>query len=138
MSQKKLQTNEQQDVIEMLNAFQQQVLEKKPSITQMYEEVRMMRFKIRPLFGDISMLDFQNSHFIETLWSLGKLDEFYQDNVDTLPKQQQSLFYSLFNTMYHTYHKSLNDVNLKQENIRSQPYGFELEIYKEKRKKKLN
>ena len=43
----------------------------------MFEEVRMMKFKIKPIQGDVSAFNLKNERFIESLWSLGKLDEFF-------------------------------------------------------------
>ena len=36
------------------------LLKNKPSEQAMFDQVRMMRYKIRPLQGDVSMLDFKN------------------------------------------------------------------------------
>lgn len=127
------------DLLEMFNTFQRDVLENKPSFAQMFNEIRMMNFKIRPLYGDLSELDFQNMQFVETLWSLGKLDEFYQDNVDLISKKQETMFYRLFNEMYEIYHDELNAVNIKSEDYNARGYrGFEMEIFRETAEKQLN
>jgi hypothetical protein len=127
------------DIVDMFNTFQRDVLENKPTFTQMYNEIRMMNFKIRPLQGDLSVLDFKNTQFIETLWSLGKLDEFFQYHVQHVGERQKTTFYRLFDEMYETYQSDLNAINMKTEEVtRSAGSGFELEIFKERRDRKLN
>lgn len=120
------------DVLEMMSTFKTKVLEHKPSSKQMYDEVRMMRFKIRPVQGDISMLNLQNTHFIEVLWSLGKLDEFFQKNIDSLPADQRTMFFRLFDEVYKKFQQELNKISLKQESAVDNPNVFEMEIFKEK------
>jgi hypothetical protein len=120
------------DPIEKLTFFQRDVLNKKPTITAMIDDVRMMRFKIRPIQGDISQLDIKNEHFIEILWSLGKLDEFYNAQIRKLPEKQKTVIFPLFDGMYQKFQKELNDINLKQEHINDIPNGFEIEIFKER------
>jgi hypothetical protein len=65
------------DVVEMMSTFQNTILNNKPNEKDMYDEVRMMRFKVKPVHGDLSVLNINNHHFMEILWSLGKMDEFF-------------------------------------------------------------
>ncbi len=122
------------DVFEMLTKFQSNVLSKKPSHKQMYDEVRLMRFKIKPLQGEITMLDLNNNTFIEMLWGLGKLDEFYQGHVEKLPKDQKQVFFRIFDELYQKFQQELNKVSLKREES-SQSTTFEMEIFKDRSKK---
>jgi hypothetical protein len=122
------------DVFDMIAQFQLNVLSKKPSAAQMYDEVRLMRFKIRPLNGEITTLDLNNNNFIEMLWGLGKLDEFYQIHIEKLPQDQRQIFFRIFDELYQKFQQELNRVNLKREEI-SQNSTFEMEIFKDKTKK---
>lgn len=122
------------DVFEMLTQFQTNVLNKKPSQQQMYDEVRLMRFKIRPLNGEITMLDLNNANFIEMLWGLGKLDEFYQGHVEKLPTDQKQVFFRIFDEIYQKFQQELNKVSLRREE-NSQTATFEMEIFKDRTKK---
>lgn len=128
------------DLVDIFNTFQRTVLEKKPPLLQMYNDVRMMNFKIRPLYGDLSILNFKNSGFVETLWSLGKLDEFFNKQIKNVSEDQRTVFHRLFDDMYHNYHERLNTLHMKSEEINNIPgVGFELEIFREhKEKRKLN
>ena len=122
------------DVFDMIAQFQLNVLSKKPSAAQMYDEVRLMRFKIRPLNGEITTLDLNNNNFIEMLWGLGKLDEFYQIHIEKLPQNERQIFFRIFDELYQKFQQELNKVNLKREEI-SQNSSFEMEIFKDKTKK---
>ncbi len=122
------------DVFDMIANFQLNVLNKKPSNEQMYDEVRLMRFKIRPLNGEIAMLDLSNSGFIEMLWGLGKLDEFYQGHIEKLPPNERQIFFRIFDELYQKFQQELNKVNLKREEINPNS-SFEMEIFKDRSKK---
>lgn len=122
------------DVFDMIAQFQLNVLNKKPPVAQMYDEVRLMRFKIRPLNGEITTLDLNNNNFIEMLWGLGKLDEFYQGHIEKLPQDQRQIFFRIFDELYQKFQQELNKVNLKKEEIRENS-SFEMEIFKDRTKK---
>ncbi|QQG44414.1 MAG: hypothetical protein HYW86_00645 [Candidatus Roizmanbacteria bacterium] len=124
--------NNGNDIIEMMTHFQKKILEQKPSLDKMFEEIRMMKFKIRPLNGDISLLDLKNNHFIEILWSLGKLDEFFQFQYKKVSVHKRSLFIKLFDEMHDKFQEDLNNLNLKPEKLPSTTSAFEMEIFKER------
>lgn len=97
----------------------------------MYDEVRMMKFKIRPLQGDISVINLHDNSFIEILWSLGKLDEFYHLNVEKISQTEQETFYKLVDEMYDRFQEQLNTLDLKHERFPQSASSFEMEIYKD-------
>lgn len=120
------------DVLDLITNFQNDVLNKKPTTQEMYEEVRMMRFKIKPVQGNIEVLNMKNERFIETLWSLGKLDEFYQRSVSSLSLPQKAVFFRIFDDIYKKFHNELNSGVIKQENPSGSPSILEMEIFKDK------
>lgn len=120
------------DVLEMISRFQETVLKHKPPADQMYQDVRMMKFKVRPLQGDIAMVDLDDKDFIEILWSLGKLDEFYQGNVKKISRSQQDTFFKIVDEMYFRFQEDLNTIDLKREQFsEASSSGFEMEIFKD-------
>ena len=123
------------DVVDMFQKFQHDVLEKKPAFDQMFSDVQMMQFKVRPVTGDIAGLNFDNNSFIETLWSLGKLDEFFHTHVTGLSKSEKKVFYQLFDGLYDQYQSQLNKVNLKTDlpDTATTDGAFEVEILREKK-----
>ncbi|MFA6017068.1 MAG: hypothetical protein WC744_03205 [Patescibacteria group bacterium] len=118
----------------------QKIISSKPNISQMYQEVRMMKFKIKPIQGDLMSFNLKNEQFIESLWSLGKLDEFFFKEVPTLSKKEKEVFMRIFESLYYKYQQQLNQTNLQQRKVTLTKTGLlELEIYKEKKlKKKVN
>jgi hypothetical protein len=127
-----------QDVLDILTQLQQHVLAKKPSHETMWEEVRMMKFKVRPLYGDISFLNVKNEKLIETMWSLGKLDEFFQKEYGKLPKDQKEVFSRMIDNLYATLQTQLNGIQLKDEASPNVPQLMEMEIFREAPQRKLN
>ena len=101
------------DLIEDIVNFQKELIKNKPSHNIMYEQVRMMRYKIRPLQGDISELNFKNEKFIEILWNLGKLDEFFDKKKKLLDKRQKEIFYGFLDKIYDKLQHQLNHLDLK-------------------------
>lgn len=111
----------------------------KPSHEKMYEEIRMMRFKIRPISGDISLLQLKNHQLIETLWGLGKLDELFQKEYDKLGNNQKEIFFRLFDNLYSQYQDQLNKININKEIKPRLSQVFEMEIFKDiTARKKVN
>jgi hypothetical protein len=124
------------DIISLFNNIQK-IISAKPDINQMFEEVQMMKFKIKPIQGDVSAFNLKNERFIESIWSLGKLDEFFYKEFPQLSKKDQEVFLRIFDSLYIKYQQQLNQVNLRSAKILSAKTGLlELEIFKERRLRK--
>ena len=104
----------------------------------MYEEIQMMKFKVRPIQGNLSEVNLNNEKFVETLWSLGKLDEFFQKEFYQLSPKNKELFMKIFDDIYEKYQQDLNRVSLQWEKARPASRFLEVEIFKEVRSKKIN
>lgn len=128
------------DLLQVIADFQKKILENKPSTQEMYEEVRMMHFKIRPLQGDLSQLNFKEEKFIEILWSLGKLDEFFHRQYKKLnSRNQKEVFFKFFDGLYEKLQTQLNKLDLKTAEKLSLSATIEMEIFKESHlRKKAN
>lgn len=127
------------DILLLFNNIQK-IISTKPNTNQMFEEVRMMKFKIKPLQGDVSAYNLKNEKFIESLWSLGKLDEFFHKEFPLLSKKEQEIFLRFFDNLYFKYQQQLNQINLQPAKMMTTRTGLlELEIFKEgKLRKKIN
>lgn len=122
------------DLYERVHMFQQQVLANKPAPAEMYHEVRMMNFKVRPVEGDISQLDFGNKEFIDALWSIGKLDEFFRLEISRISKDEKEAFFRLVDEMRTNFQIQLNKANLASSRLGGSTRSvFEVEIIKEYR-----
>ncbi len=119
------------DILYILADFKKNILEKKPPIGEMLDEVRMMRFKIRPLQGDVSLLNLKEDKLIETLWNLGKLEELYQKHNGRLTPQQKNIFFNFFDEVYHKFQNQLNKLNLRSSTQIEIPSTIEMEIFKD-------
>lgn len=125
-----------QDIIEELIQFQKS-LEKKPSFEEMFTQIKMMRFRLKPIQGSLINFDFQNKKFVETLWSLGKLDEFFMKKINDLKNdEEKERFFEFFSQIFNDYQEKLNKIpvskikkNFDNVNI------LEVEIYKSENKK---
>lgn len=126
-------------ILELFTGFRKD-LEIKPPVNVMYDEIRMMRFKIRPLQGDITLLNLKNERLIETLWQLGKLDDFFQREFKRLSNPQQEIFFNFFEELHSKLQHDLNYVSLRAGRVSPPiPSVFEMEITKERKEtKKFN
>lgn len=121
----------ERDVVQILKRFQQSVLQYKPSHELMLEEIRMMKFKIKPIQGDISQVNMNDIHFIEIIWSLGKMDEFFQKEVSNIADSQKEVFFQFFNETYATLQQKLNSLRVRAEKKGSPSSVLEMEIFKD-------
>lgn len=120
------------DIVELITHFQRTTLDNKPNFHQMFDEIRMMQFKIKPLNGDISLLNLKNQDFIGILWSLGKLDEFFQLQYRKVSSKKKDLFLRLFDEIHEKFQEQLNTLSLKPERVEETSPTFEMEIFKER------
>ncbi len=125
------------DVLKLLGKFQN-IITNKPTDKKMLEEVQMMNFKIRPLQGDISILDLKDKQLIEALWSLGKLDEFFKKEYHKISVRSRPLAFKIFQDLSQKFQERLNGININQEKPLKQPSVLEMEIIKEPSLKKPN
>src|SRR3990167_5337971 len=100
------------DVVEIFSKLKK-ALGVRPPIEKMYEEIRMMRFKIKPISGDIFLLQLKNHRLIETLWGLGKLDEVFQKEYKKLASEQKEAFFRIFDNLYQQFQDQLSKINIK-------------------------
>jgi hypothetical protein len=101
-------------------------------------EIRMMNFKIKPLQGDFSRVNFNDRTLIEILWSLGKMDEFFQTQFPSLKVGQRRTFYRYFDSLQRKFQDDLNRLNLREGHGTAKPSVLEMEIFKERNRKKIN
>lgn len=125
------------DIKTILDDFES-LLKFKPSINQMYEEIQMMKFKVRPLSGDILSLNLKNDQFVSTLWSLGKLDEFYQKKISGLNYKDREIFNKIFEEVYQRFQTDLNKINIRPFKTVKYKTPLEVEIFRERKLKKTN
>ena len=123
------------NVFEVLSDLQA-VLKKRPSPEKMFEEITMMGFKIKPLVGDISLVNVKNNQLIEALWGLGKIDDFFHKKFKQLSLKDKDTFFKVISDIKGGYEQQLNRVGLKERSATASP--VELEIFKERQTKKTN
>ena len=126
-----------EDIKTILNDFES-LLKLKPPINQMYEEIQMMKFKVRPLSGDVLSVNLKNDQFVSTLWSLGKLDEFYQKKINGLNYKDKEIFNKIFEEVYQKFQADLNRVNIRSMKMIKYKTRLEVEIFRERKFKKTN
>lgn len=127
------------DMLRLFKSFKSEVLDKKPTHEQMVKDVYMMKFKIRPIQGDISKLNFSNETFVETIWQLGKMDDFIEKHAHKIEKKQENAFFHYFEGMYKQLQSRLNSLHFgtQKDDLFVKHDFVEMEIFKERKNKKL-
>ena len=124
------------DVLGILHDFQETLVENKPTLQEMYEQIRMMRFKVRPVHGDVSLINLADVKLIEALWNLGKLEEMYRRELIFVSRQDKKVFSRFFDHFNQHFQKELNKISLKiQYDYHEEEDDssiVEMEIFKEK------
>lgn len=132
-----MKTRNETDVLTIFDHFHKSI-QKKPSSKLMMDEVRMMKFKVRPMQGDILLFNLQDERLIGVLWSLGKLDELFQNKYQKLSQKDKGVFFRIFDSMYQKLQLELGRINLRRDKVSSISPTVEIEIFKEQKQKKLN
>lgn len=125
------------DVLEIISNFQKSLVNQ-PSTEKMYQEIKMMKFKVRPIQGNLAEVNLNNIEFVKTLWSLGKLDEFFHKEFYRLSAKKKDLFLKIFDDIYSKYQQDLNKINLQWVKGTHEKHTLEVEIYKDIKVKKIN
>ncbi len=122
------------DVLKIFDSFQKMV-QKKRTYQEMIDEVRMMKFKIRPMQGDILLFNLKDERLIEVLWGLGKLDQLFHNTYHKLSSRDKGVFFRIFDGMYQRLQTELSKINLRKDRLSQTPPVVEMEIFKEQQKK---
>lgn len=124
-------TGNKTDLYEKIKLFQQRTMTNRPTVDEMMSEVRMMNFKVRPVYGNISKINLSNGDFINALWSLGKLDEFFKDEFPNVEDDDREVFFKLVDDMRVSLQQKLNRAYNTEQSSKDNKLFFEIEIYKE-------
>lgn len=110
------------------------ILEVKPDKNQMIKEIEMMKLKIKPVFGNINAIDFKNEQFLETLWRLGKLDEFFSANLKKVNQKERTVLIEIGLQIKKKLESQLSLLEVRSRSFF--PQLIEMEIFRETPKKK--
>ncbi|MBI3620237.1 hypothetical protein HY214_03800 [Candidatus Roizmanbacteria bacterium] len=117
-------------ITELLSCFER-IIKNKPALNRMCDEVLMMKFHVKPVKGDIAGLPLGKQKFIETLWSLGKVDELFQKKYRYLAKEDRETALRIFSKFHEDLQAELNRINFREDKQLPDKASFEIEIYKE-------
>ncbi len=126
-----MKTSKKNDLYDKIRLFQQTTLSNRPETNEMIHEVHMMNFKIRPVYGNIATVDFNNSEFIAALWSLGKLDEFFRVEFPLIAEEDKDVFFKLVDDIRTNLQQRLNTAYTEKQGLSEDKTFFEIEIFKD-------
>lgn len=111
------------------------ILSQKEGYKKKYNEVRLMRFKVLPYFGNLELLKKKEKEIVETLWFLGKLEELVNKYYSNISRDEiQKILDYVINI------KELNLTRKEKEKIREiieKNEVLEVEIYQDSGNEKI-
>lgn len=93
-------------------------------------DVQMMRFKVRSLIGDISLVDRMDQEIIESLWKIGKIDQIISEHIDTISEDDQETLMAYFESMESHMRESIRH-SFELKPISNKQQTLKLEIFKD-------
>lgn len=123
----------------ILHTFQS-ILKHKPSPKIMIKDIHMMKFKIKPVSGDVSQLNMGNDNFIEMIWSMGKLEEIMQKAYYNLDTNGKKMLLQVFDNLFEQFQERLNKISVREEAFSEieEKNKLEIEIFKDTLTRKMN
>ncbi|EKE13805.1 MAG: hypothetical protein ACD_12C00810G0003 [uncultured bacterium] len=126
-------SNKKEKAINLIKKLTLQLENTKPSKKAMIEDVKMMSFKIRPLFGDISTLANNQVGFLEVLWKIGKIEEIVTEGIKNLDEEEKKTFFQYLENVQRKMSFYIDSFPPKNQ---QKMESLELEIFKDKRRNK--
>jgi len=116
--------------LDIIRKIVTEVEQPKPAFKIMLRDIQMMRFKIRPIIGDISSLNEMNNEVIALLWKIGRIDEIIHASFKDLAEDDQD---QLLEYLQHMELQTENDLRrvLRQKPNTKTNNLLKLEVFRE-------
>ncbi|OGK15933.1 hypothetical protein A2862_04350 [Candidatus Roizmanbacteria bacterium RIFCSPHIGHO2_01_FULL_38_41] len=116
--------------LDIIRKIVTEVEQPKPAFKIMLRDIQMMRFKIRPIIGDISSLNEMNDEVIALLWKIGRIDEIIHASFKDLAEDDQD---QLLEYLQHMELQTENDLRrvLRQKPSTKTNNLLKLEVFRE-------
>lgn len=116
--------------LDIIRYISTEIEEKSPPMENKLRDVQMMRFKVRSVIGDISLVNKMDSQIIEYLWKIGRIDEIISEHIDTISEEDQDTLMNYFDSMESHMRESIrHSFELKPASKKTPT--LKLEIFKE-------
>jgi len=86
----------------------------------MKKDIQMNTLKMRPYIGDVFHLNMTDSQFIDTLWSILKLEEYVLDVEKKIKKSDINVFYQMMKQYRDKLQDKINRIDMRLPHIKSQ------------------
>lgn len=114
-----------------LNQELQKIVKTTPPFNQMIKEIKMMHLKIKPVFGDITKINFRNQKLLKTLWQIGKIEEFYNFWANNVKKEEKKIFNQMIFESKNQVEAKLREIKVDAySEVSTPPQLVEMELFK--------
>lgn len=140
---KKTKNHQNNRVLELIEKITQEINNIRPSKEKMLEEIKMMRFKIRPVVGDVFEVAKKEEIFLESLWQIGKIEQIVSGAVEKLTKKEKEMFFQFIENLQSQMEEKIASFVSSSKMSFNEKKGItilELEVFKDKNfnKRRLN
>lgn len=133
--------NDQKDnrAVELIRRVTDEVENIRPTPEQMFNDIKMMKFKVRSISGNIFDLGNQQFGFLESLWRVAKTEEIITGAIDGLDyKEREVVFRFLDNLEMSAQEKISAMIDKLPHEDQQKAKILRVEIFREPRIKKTD
>ncbi len=116
--------------LDIIRYISTEVEEKATPLEIKIRDVQMMRFKVRSLIGDISLVHKMDTEIIESLWKMGKIDQIISEHIDDISEDDQDTLMSYFHSV-ESYMRETIRHSFELKPVSAKHGTLKLEIFKE-------
>lgn len=125
--------------LDLIKKIDSQIEKARPSKEEMLEDIKMMKFKIRPVTGDIFALKDKDIGFLQSLWKLARIEELVAGQVERLSGGEKEIFFSyLEDLQFKTEEKIALAIRRLPVKEKKNIKVLELEVFRERTRGKRN
>jgi len=107
------------------------ILTKKPTLKKMMTDIKMMKFKISPIVGNIEDLRPYHKEFTKLLWYLGKAEEVINEDFNKLSQEDKIIFLEAWESFSSKLQKDFFSTRLNSNRIAFGNILLEIEIFRD-------
>lgn len=116
--------------VDIIRQISIEVEDRKLSLESMVRDIKMMRFKVRSIIGDISALQTADYNFVESLWKIGRIDEIISGTLHELDEDDQDALMEYFENMESDIQRRIRD-SLSLDGNDEDKRVLKIEIFKD-------
>lgn len=97
------------NVVNLIKKIMIEIEQARPTKEEMLQDLKLMNLKVRPIVGDIFMLNSGEHGLLETLWRIGKIEEIFMVAADTLGENERGTLFKYLESVESQSQRKIKD-----------------------------